>query len=230
MATKTRYRLRFLRGPILVQFDLTSVGCEWRLEGNSVHCEKPQYDVVPWPRKDDGFEMRRQFLSIRRGDVEALVAFLNRTGPWTVGPQKSFELHEFWSDQNKIRDLLTLTSPSPRVMPFRVWFRQELQPNLFNLFDYPDPPNIVVLGKKPGLCYFLPETRGTLFASVLLDLASGARFRSCPRSDCPNHRQGTVPFKLMSRHRRRYCSQYCAHLESIRRNRAKTISKKGRKT
>src|SRR5262249_12894660 len=49
--------------------------------------------------------------------------------------------------------------------------------------------------------------------SITIDRVRGTKFRNCARKDC-----GT-PFAIESRHIRNYCCQYCAHLESVRRNR-----------
>jgi len=61
--------------------------------------------------------------------------------------------------------------------------------------------------------------------SLHIDYVKGAVFRVCARPDCG------IPYPVINRHKRKYCSQYCGHLESLRRKRGTlvpTISKKGR--
>ena len=187
-----------------------------------MHYEEAEDSPGPWPRDEDALELRRQFLSIERGKVEALLDFLNCTGVWMFG-RKNFELYELWQDQDMIRTLLT---HPPR---WDVGVQTDMRNIFFENFLYERSPyHVEVRGKRLVAQYALVETRSTLFLSAWLDFARGARFRFCARPDCSKHRPGTVPFELTSHRKRRYCTQYCAHLESMRRNRAKTKPKKGR--
>ncbi len=52
-----------------------------------------------------------------------------------------------------------------------------------------------------------------MLATITIDHLRGTKYRICARKDCG------MPFPLESRHKRQYCQQYCAHLESVRRNR-----------
>jgi hypothetical protein len=54
-----------------------------------------------------------------------------------------------------------------------------------------------------------------LLATVYADLIQGYRFKFCKRKDC------RMPFAVTSGHKRSYCSQYCGHLESLRKSRRK---------
>ena len=55
--------------------------------------------------------------------------------------------------------------------------------------------------------------REMLNATIHLDLLRGAKFQVCKRPDC------STPFSIESRHRRKYCTWYCGHIESVRRAR-----------
>ena len=55
-----------------------------------------------------------------------------------------------------------------------------------------------------------------ILASIYIDHLRGLRLRFCARPDCRK------PFEITSRHKRKYCEQYCAHLEALRRMRRKT--------
>jgi hypothetical protein len=60
--------------------------------------------------------------------------------------------------------------------------------------------------------------------SLQIDLVQGTRFKTCARPDCG------IPYPISNRHEHKYCSQYCGHLESLRRKRGTTATtkKKGR--
>jgi hypothetical protein len=55
-----------------------------------------------------------------------------------------------------------------------------------------------------------------ILATIYVDHLHGTKFGFCKRDDCRN------PYKIESKHIRKYCSQYCAHLESLRRMRARS--------
>lgn len=49
--------------------------------------------------------------------------------------------------------------------------------------------------------------------SITLDLLRDVKFKICKRKDC------RAPYAIESEHERTFCSQYCGHLESLRKNR-----------
>jgi hypothetical protein len=55
------------------------------------------------------------------------------------------------------------------------------------------------------------NTTYAMLLSIFLDRLKGARFLLCARHDC-----GRL-FQVTSAHRRKFCSQYCGHFESLRR-------------
>jgi hypothetical protein len=68
------------------------------------------------------------------------------------------------------------------------------------------------------------HTFPSILATVQFKLAQGARFRRCYRKDCG------LPYEVTSRHTRRFCSQYCAHITSLRqRRKASRKAKTGKK-
>lgn len=54
-----------------------------------------------------------------------------------------------------------------------------------------------------------------IFATIHIDRLQGSKYGFCARPDCQK------PFKIKSGHRRIYCKMYCAHLQGVRRLRAK---------
>jgi hypothetical protein len=59
--------------------------------------------------------------------------------------------------------------------------------------------------------------------SLQIDHVRGCSFRTCARADCG------IPYPVTNLHKRKYCSQYCGHLESLRRQR-RTINPNNRRT
>jgi hypothetical protein len=53
----------------------------------------------------------------------------------------------------------------------------------------------------------------SILATIQFKLVQGATFQICSRRDCQ------LPFEVTSCHKRRFCTQYCAHLTSLRRRR-----------
>jgi len=69
----------------------------------------------------------------------------------------------------------------------------------------------VELGPGRAAQFIARETFTAILATIHLDHLRGARFHLCARPDCGR------PYEVESRHKRRYCTQYCASLESLRR-------------
>jgi hypothetical protein len=62
-----------------------------------------------------------------------------------------------------------------------------------------------------------------ILATIYVDHLHGTKFGFCHRHDC------RMPYKIESKHNRKYCSQYCAHLESLRRMRERQRAARGKK-
>jgi CGNR zinc finger len=58
-----------------------------------------------------------------------------------------------------------------------------------------------------------------MLATIEIDHLRGAKFGVCARPDC------RVFYEITSAHGRRYCGQYCAHIESVRRTRKRQKQK-----
>jgi hypothetical protein len=82
-------------------------------------------------------------------------------------------------------------------------------------FDYyrPDMSFGFDMSKVPVGVITITDAMQLLLATIFLDLARGLKFKFCARKDC-----GDL-FVVTSKHKRRYCCQYCAHLESVRKQR-----------
>jgi hypothetical protein len=69
----------------------------------------------------------------------------------------------------------------------------------------------------------LTDAYHMLLATVFFDIARGIRFKTCERGDCGR------PFPLESKHEKKFCCWYCAHITTVRRNRPHNGKKKTRK-
>lgn len=80
----------------------------------------------------------------------------------------------------------------------------------YNLFDL-----AFEMSSTPAGVLTIIGARRMLMATVYADLIRGMKFKCCKRGDCGR------PFAVESKHKRKFCCQYCAHLESVRKGRRK---------
>jgi hypothetical protein len=201
-----------------------------------------------WPEADPWI-MREEFLRLKQ-KTKDLVAFLNKWGVWGTTPSISGcreELHTpprgrtrlggplSTIDPDKVPNICALglgvRSANTYVLPSDMWEYQrrsreglkspacrwlvEAQ-KLFAATPRPEYPHLFLVS---GTCQEAIRT------TITLDLLRKVKFRICARPDCGS------PFEIKNRHRREYCCQYCAHIESVRRQRrsakrdAKQLSK-----
>lgn len=173
----------------------------------------------------DGWNCRNEFLRLRQGDMDAARTFLEQVGMWDFDPGSELP---YWP----IRRLI--------VEPERLWnfhcdIGTALQPEHQKSFirqvgpEFPTPRSLLDLIGKPHPSNLFPvrfeltnvaagvvtltNACQMIRATVLADIARGIKFRVCEREDCGR------TFPLESEHERKYCSQYCGHLESVRRQR-----------
>ena len=169
--------------------------------------------------RDFPWTLRDRFLRLRRDEAE-LVEFLNLAGGWgTSGgrilvydglppSQERFPVSEFWEWQDICRLLMT--------NPLAFW--DDTCPRLDQekqavLNDFTVRLQMTVANKRFRAITEVTGTLRLILLSIFIDLLNHAKFRQCARPDC------FAIFQIETRHRRIYCSQYCGHLESVRRNR-----------
>ena len=145
-------------------------------------------------RPADAWQMRDEFSRLNPDSEEAL-EFLNRWGRWR--PWRRYTtLSEMMQLQRVAKDAL-LASPTK-------WFAS----------NWALPPlKPAPLPKYPYFSLLTDSCEHAIRLTVTVDLLRKQTFKTCARADC------RVPFPVTSKHKREYCSQYCAHLESVRRNR-----------
>jgi hypothetical protein len=159
-------------------------------------------------RNRDAWAMRREFLGLKH-DSWALLGFLRKWGLWdekrlgssnlapgaNAGIQNVVFPEGIWELQSSYRAAL--------VSPPSEWLSKRVAP--FNgAYASPTYPHFIL---EHSRCRFAIE------ATIAIDLLRKIRFHKCKRDDCPEI------FEIRSRHKRRYCGQYCAHLESMRKQR-----------
>ena len=139
----------------------------------------------------DPWEMRSEFIEMNP-DTLAALAFLNKWGRWG---QNRFEF---------ARDIIRSS----------VQTRKDVLSD-----DHGQRGSIVFLPdlqRIPRFPHFVVRTAScekAIRTTLLADFVNGIKFKACARPDCGK------AFSIESKHAREYCTQYCAHLESVRRNR-----------
>jgi len=164
-------------------------------------------------RDRDPWQMRDEFLRLKRDD-EALLDFANKWGEWDADILFPIEDEMI---ARKIDDY------SPRfIMPDRVWkmqdfYRSALRTPAEDWLTKSAP--LSGLSKRstfPFLGTNIFSCRTAIETTITLDLLKKVKFRVCARRDCDN------VFSLDSKHKRKFCQQYCGHLESVRKQRLAT--------
>jgi hypothetical protein len=182
----------------------------------------------------DGWELVRQYLNVRPEDERSILEFLAAHGIFgapagSVTPAhvrgvqtpvhstrpadhdksrpepvrsfaEAFSLQEFAMIQDYVRRMLingNPTLPTP-------WHGSQIQRYEIAFADarHGSRAHVMVRGTFPSI-----------LATVQFKLLQGAMFRTCARRDC------RLPFEVTSLHTRRFCTQYCAHITSLRQRR-----------
>ena len=158
--------------------------------------------------------MRDEFLRLKESNA-ALLAFLNRWGPWDrLGALYIVEPTGF--SPRELGDPVPLA-----VLPSLVWERRrELRSGMLNKPDVwlSDNAAFGTMQRRTSYPYLGITDHTCLQAietTITLDHLRKTVWRKCARQDCEN------VFAMNSGHGKTYCEQYCGHLESVRRNRAK---------
>jgi len=182
---------------------------------------------------EEGWELIRSFLSVKVEDETAVLDFLVEHGQFapprrsarncwieadqlpvrrvyqgTPSPKhpatelviESFSLRQFATIQDYVRRMLITGDP---VLP-TPWDASDIQ-------EY----EIAFARHRSGSSAHVSVnlTFPSVLATVQFKLVQGAKFRFCARKDC------RLPFEITSRHKRRFCTQYCAHITSLRQRR-----------
>jgi hypothetical protein len=154
------------------------------------HADDAELKVNSQPA--DAWQLREDFL--RREIATAnIVDFLNEWGRWNSSD--FIEVQEISRLQQAIREAMTTASGK--------WFSTE----------YSLPANWQRKTEYPYFSLLTDKAEGALCMTVTADLLNESRFKICARPDCGQ------PFKVESKHERKFCSRSCAHIEAVRRSR-----------
>jgi hypothetical protein len=192
----------------------------------------------PPAKRVDGWQIRDEFLRLDRS-IGSLLSFLKRYGQWDGSTSPRMDpsatrmipeivfAEQIWyvrDEREKVSGMQALLDVQKQPKEFRHlqdvirwglssgsarWFRSGYA-SVDPVGPEPDYPHFLITAET---CY------NVILATITVDHLRGTKFRTCARGDC------RMPFALESRHKRNYCCQYCAHLESVRRNRLKVQAK-----
>jgi hypothetical protein len=202
---------------------------------------RKKWEANPWP-------MREEFLRLKR-DTKALLAFLNRWGAW--GPTRTsvpapakveiplagrlrLDLPPVDLDPSKLPAAIRAivfgaanaesTALDHKVLnylfPFEIWqFQNHCRDALKKpAHEWLTTQKLLALLPRHEYPHYVLTASGcqrAVLDTITIDFLRKVKFRLCARPDC------RTPFPIESRHRREYCCQYCAHIESVRRQRRK---------
>lgn len=160
-------------------------------------------------RRADAWQARDEFFDLKLGDISGLLKFFNRWGQWhSDSLDDAVSVEEVWRIRERFLKAVMaplsewLTDQSVNVSPLALFRPRAEYPHFFS---------------KTSWCAVGIHT------TITLDLLRRVKFRLCARKDC------RTPFAVESNHDRKYHSQYCGHLESLRKQRREAKKAKGRK-
>lgn len=163
---------------------------------------QPTIESGPLSKPADAWAMRQEFFGLRPDKTDALLEFLNRWGLWGSGNTPKQEwLAEIWQKHDLFRRAVK--------RPIAEWLQDEFNGVL--RYAYPRPQ------QYPFHFLTVSGCEQAIRVTITLDLLHRVKYSICARPDC------RVPFPIESQHERKYCSQYCGHIESVRRKRRTAI-------
>jgi hypothetical protein len=185
-------------------------------------------------REANPWAMQEEFLRLKR-TPPSLLAFLNKWGVW--GPTRtsrpaSPEVKAAAMGRHRLGlpplDLDPKRMPhifgSPvdasalnYLFPAEVWaFQKQCRDALTHPAHEWLAQKLIALVARPRFPYLVSTASNcqeAIRTSITIDLLQKVEFRICARPDC------AAPFSVETRHQRKYCRQYCAHIESVRKQR-----------
>ena len=232
-------RVRFLRVP--VRWELREIRSEsqgapriWAfptvIDDGTLDCFKL--------KERDAWDCREEFLAIPVGDNEKMRLYLESVGIWfddrneyenqvsevaqhrAAGHPHAVTIKGLWLFQSVLKR--SLINKKAFVKKYGLALsRPETGLQLLNeskkVMEF---PLSMELGKAATGVIPLDDAFRMLLATVFIDVARGIRFKVCQRKDCRK------PFPLESKHKKKFCCWYCAHITTVRRNRPRSEGKK----
>lgn len=153
----------------------------------------------------NAWAMRDEFLNLEH-DPAKLRMFLNRWGSWR--PRSFFRL----------RDPSTLHA-SLLVLPHDIWqlqelYRKALTGSAKNWLRSVGGLGLTQSDTPPYFSIEVCDCENAIRATITIDHLANSTFGICRRGDCRRL------FEFTTKQKRFYCSQHCAHVETVRKSRA----------
>jgi hypothetical protein len=185
----------------------------------------------------DPWEMRADFQRVKEGDTQSALSFLNRVGLFMKADiqgalllaetadkehrrqmTQNYRYFEAEDGSHRVEGSILPTAEEDFWLFRKTWIRQLAAPESSSEvehFDY--AARLTELPRRKASVVITTTTFEEAFhASLRIDQITRQRIRNCARPDCP------VMFsKPASRTRRKFCSWYCGHIESVRKSRRK---------
>jgi len=185
-------------------------------------------------RLEEGWELVRSFLGVDVEDETAVIDFLIAHGQFDP-PNGSVRNYQIEADQLPVHHVYEKKSsakyPANEVVVESFSLRQfaSIQDYVRRMLIAGDPVLPTPWKAADVQRYEIAFARDhsgskahvivdhafpAILATVQFKLVQGAKFKVCARKDC------RLPFEVASRHKRRFCTQYCAHITSLRQRRS----------
>jgi hypothetical protein len=233
MAHELRIPIRFRFVKIPISWEIRNVAGDRnhkpaRFAFGKLIEKEPSAEI--YPAELDGWQCREAFFDLPQSEA-ALLEFLNKVGLFAsvsgiLGHySKEFmehvrdnhptplDVNGFWRIRDGLKEVLVHQKRFARTSPRRPL--TERLSEFIPSFDFysPDLSFGFDMSKVPVGVVTITDGMQLLLATIFTDLVRGLKFKYCARRDCPNL------FIIESRHKRKYCRQYCGHLESVRKQR-----------
>ncbi len=167
-------------------------------------------------RRSDPWVMRSEFLKLPQ-ENDALATFLNKWGSW--GPNAILHT-EFLGEVEEIFEMSPQRMDRACVIPSDVWEYQKLcgqalmgPPHIWLGSSHGMLSSAIPRREYPHLLLTANDCAHAIQTTITFDLLRKVKFAVCKRKDCE------TTFSLETRHKRKYCSWYCGHIESVRKGR-----------
>jgi hypothetical protein len=181
--------------------------------------------------------MRENFLRLKR-DNRALLRFLNQWGVWGAtetsvtfipagadssvrkkAPLLKIHIGGLEDQEDSMAVQIANRKALYFVLPVSIWeFQKECRAGLNKPAEkWLSRHTLRKLHPRREYPHHVLAAVGCRIAildTIVIDHLRRVHFRLCARHDC------RIPFAIKSRHQREYCCQYCAHIESVRKQRA----------
>lgn len=209
----------------------------WEITTNRGGADSPPLRFVLKERKSraipekiylDAFAVRDRFMSLKT--EEETLDFLNGCGEFSSylqDPEGGWHLKDFrlWRKvftelarrpPDRWKEYLSEELPESDELHEYAFFLPILEGTMHRvIFKWGRDEHLSWSGSKNLAVLRTFNVVSAIVTSIEVDHLRGAKFGVCARNDC------RAFFEITSQHSRKYCTIYCAHLESVRRTRAR---------